>query len=78
MTMQFELIYGYIHCRGRTSYTAGYVDTTEEAEAWVRQHENGTVPAVKIPPGDPVRSCLAAYCPFKRQKPWFSFHAHSD
>ncbi|NPU86440.1 MAG: hypothetical protein HPY65_18340 [Syntrophaceae bacterium] len=78
MPTQFKLIYGYVHCRGRTSYTAGYVDTAEEAEVWVRQHESGTAPAMKIPPGDPVRSCLAAHCPFKRQKPWFSYLVHSE
>ncbi len=71
MKEQFELIYGFVHCRGRTTYSAGCVDTQEEAEAWIRNHQNGTAPKIKIPPGDPIRYCPATSCPLKKQKPWF-------
>lgn len=73
MSKQFELIFGFVHCRGKTTYHAGYVDTQEEAEAWVRNHMEGKSHPVKVPPGDPIRYCKAALCPFKRQKPWFDF-----
>jgi hypothetical protein len=71
MTEQYELIYGFIHCRGKTTYSAGYVDTKEEAEAWVRNHREGLSPKMKTPPEDPIRYCKVSWCPFKGQKPWF-------
>ncbi len=75
MKEQFELIYGFVHCRGRTTYSAGFVDKREEAEAWIRNHRNGTAPKMKIPADDPVRYCPATSCPLKRQKPWFDMMA---
>lgn len=76
MTGQFELRYGFIHCRGKTTYCAGFVETKAEAEAWVRDHREGAAKKVKIPPVDPIRYCKVALCPFKKQKPWFDFVAH--
>lgn len=73
MSDKFELIFGFIHCRGKTTYHAGFADTREEAEAWVRDHREGKLPKIKIPPEDPIRYCQAALCPFKKQKPWFDF-----
>ncbi len=32
MSESYELIYGFVHCRGRTEYSAGEVDSKEEAE----------------------------------------------
>ena len=72
MNEQFELLYGFIHCRGKTTYCAGYVDTEDEAEAWVRNQQEGTSLKVKIPPEDPLCYCRAALCPLQRQKPWFA------
>lgn len=73
MTEKFELLYGYIHCRGKTTYSAGYVESEEEARLWVKRHLEGGCRRLKVPPGDPIRSCKADYCPFKGQKPWFSY-----
>lgn len=77
MNERFELIYGFIHCRGKTTYSAGFVNTKEEAEAWVRRHRESTSRTVKMPPEDPIRYCQAAWCPFKRQKPWFDMVPHN-
>jgi hypothetical protein len=76
MKGNFELVYGYIHCRGKTTYSAGYVDTREEAEAWVRNHRDGIAPKLRRPPDDPICYCRAAWCPFKKQKPWFDIVRH--
>jgi hypothetical protein len=73
MNEQFELLYGFVHCRGKTTYSAGFVDNQSEAEAWLKNHREGLSPKIKIPPEDPIRYCQAALCPFKRQKPWFDF-----
>lgn len=71
MSESYELIYGFVHCRGRTEYSAGEVDSKEEAEAWVKNHREGLLPKIKIPTDDPIRYCRAAWCPFKKQQPWF-------
>ncbi len=73
MNEQFELIYGFIHCRGKTTYSAGFVDTQAEAETWLKNQKEGISPKFTIPPEDPICYCQAALCPFKRQKPWFAF-----
>ncbi len=74
MNEQFELLYGFIHCRGKTTYCAGFVDNKAEAEAWLKNHREGLSPKIKIPPEDPICYCKAALCPFKRQKPWFAIN----
>jgi hypothetical protein len=71
MPESYELIFGFVHCRGRTEYSAGRVGSKEEAEAWVKNQREGLLPKITIPPEDPIRYCRAAWCPFKRQKPWF-------
>ena len=76
MTRRFELIYGFVHCRGKTTYHAGFADTQEEAEVWVANHRESTSRKVKAPPEDPIRSCSAQFCPLKRQKPWFATIPH--
>ena len=78
MVESYELIYGFVHCRGRTEYSAGEVDSKEEAEAWVKNHREGLLPKIKIPPEDPIRYCRAAWCPFKKQKPWFDMRPKGD
>lgn len=71
MTERYELIYGFVHCRGRTTYSAGYAKTRAEAEAWIEKNRKAAYQNVKAPPEDPIRYCEAAGCPFKKQKPWF-------
>ncbi len=72
MNEQYELLYGFIHCRGKTTYSAGFVGTRAEAEEWLKNHRDGLSPKIKIPLEDPICYCQAAMCPFKRQKPWFA------
>ena len=71
MPEQYELIFGFVHCRGRTIYHAGYADTLAEAEQWLKKNREASSRTVKVPPEDPIRYCKAALCPMKRQKPWF-------
>ncbi len=78
MPERYELIYGFVHCRGRTTYCAGYMDSEEEARAWVRDHREGLSPKMKIPTEDPVHYCRAVWCPFKKQKPWFDMVKRPD
>ncbi len=78
MAERYELIYGFVHCRGRTVYQAGCVNTLAEAQAWLERNREAPFKLVKAPPEDPIRSCRAAWCPFKRQKPWFDFRRVSD
>ena len=78
MSGRYELIYGFVHCRGRTTYSAGHADTKEEAEAWLAKNREAPFKNVKAPPEDPICYCKAAWCPFKRQKPWFDVRILSD
>jgi hypothetical protein len=78
MSERFELLYGFVHCRGKTTYSAGYAATRVEAEAWLKKNREAEFGTVKIPPEDPVRYCKAALCPLKRQKPWFDAKLHSE
>ena len=71
MSERYELIYGFVHCLGRTTYSAGCVDSRTEAEAWLKRNQETQSLTVKVPSEDPIRYCKAALCPFKRQKPWF-------
>jgi hypothetical protein len=70
---QYELLYGYVHCRGKTSYRAGYAATEEEAQKWVEEQKSTSLRPRKAPAVDPIRTCPAGTCPLKRQKPWFSY-----
>jgi hypothetical protein len=74
---RYELIFGYIHCRGVTTYSAGFVETEEEAAEWVRSMQEGRSPRPRVPDDEPIRSCQASYCPMKIQQPWFSYRAQS-
>jgi len=66
----FELIFGYIHCTGRTEYTAGKAGSEAEAARWAEKRK-GT--RVKVPEEDPVRWCPVRHCHMKFQKPWFGY-----
>lgn len=78
MSERYELIYGFVHCRGRTVYSAGYANSAAEAEAWLAKNREAPFQNIKAPPNDPVRYCKAAWCPFKRQKPWFDIRVLPD
>ena len=73
-----ELIFGFVHCRGKTTYSAGFAATRAEALAWLEKSREAPWRTVKVPPEDPVRYCKAAWCPFKRQKPWFDIRVLED
>ncbi len=73
--MRYELLYGYLHCTGRTEYRAGFAATEEEARAWAERQQAPGVRRMKPPPEDPILRCRAAYCPLKRQRPWFGWRA---
>jgi len=78
MSERYELIYGFVHCRGKTAYSAGYADSQAAAEAWVKKNREAPFHKIKAPPEDPIRYCQAAWCPFKRQKPWFDFRVAAN
>jgi len=78
VTDQYELIYGFVHCRGRTTYHAGFAKTLSEAEAWRKLNREDSLRTVKVPPEDPIRYCKADFCPLKRQKLWFDIRILPD
>ena len=78
MSERYELLYGFVHCRGRTVYRAGYANSMEQAEAWLAKNREAPLHFVKAPPEDPIRYCQAAWCPLKRQKPWFDIRVLPD
>jgi hypothetical protein len=69
----YELIFGFVHCIGRTEYHAGFADTEEAATEWVRLAQQGKGGRIVIPEADPVRWCPVRHCHMKRQKPWFRY-----
>lgn len=69
----YELIYGYMHCIGKTTYPAGVADSREAAEQWVRQKQCAKHPAIRVPDSDPIRWCPVRHCHMKAQKPWFAW-----
>ncbi|HAR98449.1 MAG TPA: hypothetical protein DCS11_06095 [Syntrophus sp. (in: bacteria)] len=73
MGKRYELIYGYLHCIGRTTYSAGFVATEDEARAWVERQEAPGGGRMKPPREDPIRRCGVSYCPLKVQQPWFAW-----
>jgi len=65
----WELIFGYMHCIGRTVYSAGFVRFESDALRWVEtQREKGRA---AVPAQDPIRWCPVRHCHMKFQKPWF-------
>lgn len=70
--MSYELIYGYCHCFGRTTYRHGLAASEEEARRWVQAARED--PRRPVPAGsDPVWTCPVAACPGHRQRPWFAY-----
>jgi hypothetical protein len=78
MTKRYELIYGYLHCTGRTMYRAGFVETEAEAREWVERQQEKRAGRMKPPPEDPIRNCGVSYCPLKTQQPWFAWREAVD
>ena len=73
----YELLYGYCHCFGRTTYQHGIADSEAEARRWVetgRKAERRPVP----PGSDPVWTCPVTGCPGHVQRPWFSYRPAPD
>ncbi|MCP3951625.1 MAG: hypothetical protein GY697_05320 [Desulfobacterales bacterium] len=70
---KYRLEFGYMHCIGRTVYTAGTADTEEKARAWVYDQSIDNSDGPVIPTDDPIRWCPVRHCHMKRQKPWFAY-----
>jgi len=72
---RFELIYSYKHCRKESVYSAGFVDSEEEAAAWARAKNEEKNEPVSNPQNDLVCTCEVSFCPMKFQRPWHSYRA---
>ena len=70
---KYELQYGFMHCVGRTVYSAGTADTEEQARDWVAARTGIRTVHPGIPDDDPIRWCPVRHCHMKRQKPWFAY-----
>jgi hypothetical protein len=73
MAMRYELLYSYKHCRSETVYSAGFVDSEEEAVRWVSEKNAGNGAPIATPGNDPVCTCEVSFCPMKYQRPWCSY-----
>jgi len=49
-----------------------YRESLRDIQACLRAAKQKTY-HMGIPPEDPIRYCKVAWCPFKKQKPWFAF-----
>ncbi|MGD9331384.1 MAG: hypothetical protein PVJ53_08730 [Desulfobacterales bacterium] len=70
--MPFELLYGYGHCFGKTTYRQGRVAFEDEARQWMEKGRGAD--RCPVPPGgDPVWTCPVTGCPGHVQRPWFDY-----
>ncbi len=69
----YELMFGYVHCLGRTEYNAGYVDSEETAIKWVDEKRQERSKRSFVPKADPICWCPVRSCHARFQKPWFSY-----
>ena len=70
--MPYELLYGYCHCFGKTTYRKGQVASETEARRWVEMGRKDSLRPV--PPGsDPVWTCPVTGCPGHVQRAWFDY-----
>lgn len=75
--MRYELLYGYCHCFGRTTYRHGLAASESEARQWVAEGRGSD--RRPVPPGsDPVWTCPVTGCPGHLQQPWFAYRAVPD
>jgi hypothetical protein len=72
MQERYELIYGYRHCTKETVFSAGFVDTEEEAAEWALL-KSGEQGSADPPKSDPLCNCEVSFCPMKFQRPWYSY-----
>ena len=72
-TNRCELLFGYIHCTGRTTYSAGFVNSESDAAAWIEKQKSQRPGRIEIPDQDPIRWCPVRHCHMKFQKPWFGY-----
>ena len=70
-----ELVFGYLHCVGRTQYHGGYAVDEESADRWARRKSRENGGRVRVPEADPVRWCPVGHCHMKRQRPWFGYRS---
>ncbi|MBL0713956.1 MAG: hypothetical protein JJV98_09650 [Desulfosarcina sp.] len=75
--MTFELIWGYGHCFGKTTYHEGRALTEAKARQWVEVRRQAA-DRPRVPREDPVRTCPVAACPGHRQRPWFGYRPVRD
>ena len=75
MKERYELIYGFLHCVGRTQYHVGYADSEFAADQWAQTNAYRASEIIKVPETDPVRWCPVRHCHMKRQKPWFGYRS---
>jgi len=75
MDTSYELVYGYLHCVGRTQYHGGYAEDEAAADRWARQNAGEKPDPERVPDEDPVRWCPVRHCHMKRQRPWFGYRA---
>ena len=72
--MRYELLYGYCHCFGRTTYRHGLAASESEARQWVDEGRGSD--QRPVPPGsDPVWTCPVTGCPGHLQRPWYAYRA---
>ncbi len=69
----FELIYGYVHCFGRTRYSAGFVISEEKAMKWVDEKRQTSPDPLCKPANDPICWCPVRACHARRQKAWYAY-----
>jgi hypothetical protein len=74
----YQLLFGTVHCIGKTTYVAGFAASESEAAAWVEKQRSGESGPIMIPEHDPIRWCPVRHCHMKFQKPWFAYKPVSE
>ena len=67
--VKYELCCRFVHCRGEIIRSAGYVDTEEEARAWLKDKQGLGVKLVR----DVAPNCRVAFCPMRLQPPVYFY-----
>ncbi len=75
MGERYELIYGFLHCVGRTQYHAGYAESLDTAERWAKTRAWEASGGLGVPETDPLRGCPVRHCHRQRQQPWFGYRS---
>ncbi len=69
----YELQFGFLHCVGKKLYSAGFTNSLEEAQEWVKENRRSNKKSYKPPKEDPIVWCPVKHCHLKKQSPFFSF-----